>query len=278
VKNLSDDQEYVISLLSQISRASGGKQEVWGTVAPLAGPNGNCAPALADAIWDFQEFWKAQGVFRVIDGVADPRGRTIRQMELALAGLASTPDPWRSIAPEGQLDATACWAACYAWWLRAAPNQTPLPQLALLGIGGLTGGMVTPSGTVDVNAFMTFLSGRHVGMASRRVNPGDLKSILAGSQLPLVPIIIGFSSSIMGGHVNVIHSYDPAADAVTVMECWDPDPSTNANYTLTRVGPAVVFTSKRDGSPFVFKGTHAKRALSHYTSRPLAGGVLIFPG
>ena len=79
VKNASADQQAVIDLLTAISVADGGKKEVWGA-PPLAGPSGQCPRFLAEAIWEFQDFWRSKGVFRNIDGVVDPGGNTYKHM------------------------------------------------------------------------------------------------------------------------------------------------------------------------------------------------------
>ena len=81
VTNASDDQEKVIKLLSEIPFMYGGKQDDW-AVPPLAGPHGVCPKFLADAIWDFQSWWQRAGLFKRIDGVVDPGGNTIKQMNI----------------------------------------------------------------------------------------------------------------------------------------------------------------------------------------------------
>lgn len=94
-RNLQDDQATVIQLLASIPDGLGGKQMSWST-APLSGPSGQCPELLANAIWDFQVFWKKRGVFHNIDGVVDPYGHTLRQMiSLSLgkpSGPSSAPD------------------------------------------------------------------------------------------------------------------------------------------------------------------------------------------
>ena len=79
VANLSRDQERILHLLSQIAVMDGGKEEAW-PARPLAGADGDCPGLLAAAIWDFQTHWKRKGVFQHIDGVVDPGGRTLEQM------------------------------------------------------------------------------------------------------------------------------------------------------------------------------------------------------
>jgi hypothetical protein len=47
-----------------------------------------------DAIWDFQVFWKAKGVFRNIDAVVDPNKNTLKKLnELAPSGPDPEPGP-----------------------------------------------------------------------------------------------------------------------------------------------------------------------------------------
>jgi hypothetical protein len=85
VKSNTDDQAKIIGLLAGISRSQGGKKEEWPTT-PLSGSNGSCPQFLADAIWDFQLFWKNSGVFHNIDGVVDPGMNTLRQLNLLASG------------------------------------------------------------------------------------------------------------------------------------------------------------------------------------------------
>jgi hypothetical protein len=91
VKNNARDQAKIIALLAGIPQSQGGKKESW-TTPPLSGPDGSCPQLLADAIWGFQEFWKAKGVFRNIDGVVDPGMNTLAQMN-AVAGGSPAPGP-----------------------------------------------------------------------------------------------------------------------------------------------------------------------------------------
>ena len=86
VANRTADQQAVIRLLARIGTACGGKREAWGT-PPDAGPDGSCPQALADAIWEFQAEWQRRGLVRVVDGVVDPDGRTLRQMNALLKGV-----------------------------------------------------------------------------------------------------------------------------------------------------------------------------------------------
>ena len=90
VTNNNQDQQNVIDLLAAIPRIHGGMKEHW-QVTPLAGPSGSCPQFLADAIWDFQSWWKRIGVFKNIDGVVDPGGNTLKQLNfLASASKMSS--------------------------------------------------------------------------------------------------------------------------------------------------------------------------------------------
>ena len=60
-------------------------KEEWGN-PPNAAVDGMCAPALGDAIWKFQSFWKANGTFKNIDGVVDPNGNTLRVLNTLVLG------------------------------------------------------------------------------------------------------------------------------------------------------------------------------------------------
>jgi hypothetical protein len=91
VTNNSSDQAKLINLLGSIGTANGGKKEAW-AVAPTSGPDGTCSKVLADAIWDFQTYWKGQGEFKLIDGVVDPGMHTLEKMnELAVDSTPAAP-------------------------------------------------------------------------------------------------------------------------------------------------------------------------------------------
>ena len=94
VTNKSGDQQTIIDALSAIPPTSGGKKGIW-LPKPASGPDRSCQPILANGIWDFQNFWKRQGQFKVIDGVVDPIGHTINKLsELAPSdGPAPAPTP-----------------------------------------------------------------------------------------------------------------------------------------------------------------------------------------
>jgi hypothetical protein len=78
----------VIRLLAPVTAAQGGQKESW-TILPLAGADGACPSHLADAIWTFQQFWKAKREFQNIDGVVDPGGHTLRKLDQLVQTLRS---------------------------------------------------------------------------------------------------------------------------------------------------------------------------------------------
>lgn len=278
VKNTVDDKEYVVGLLAQIPATGGGKQEAWAGGTPTLGPDRQCPADIHRAILDFQEFWKAQGVFQYKpDGVCDPRGKTIKQMQGIVAGLIVVEDPWKVIPPEGQADATACWAACYSWWLRATPGQIPRSQQEIFSLGASRKGTVLADGTVDLQGCMLFLQAQQPGLFAKNMTPDEVKPALTLSLLPVKPIMIGFRAGPMGGHMNVIHSYNRSTDELSIMEPWFPDPAADSRYQLIGDGVSQNFFNKKDGSLFKFTGKHVKRPLSHYTSKPFNGRLLIFP-
>ena len=67
----------------KIPASRGGKKETFPTLA-FVFVDGKCDPQLAEAIFDFQQFWKAKGFFQNIDGVVDRGMNTIKKLnELA---------------------------------------------------------------------------------------------------------------------------------------------------------------------------------------------------
>jgi len=83
VTNFSDDQRKVFDLLAKIPTDRGGKKEAFRDKV-FVFVDGKCNPELAKAIFEFQQFWKAKGFFKNIDGVVDPDMNTIKKLnELA---------------------------------------------------------------------------------------------------------------------------------------------------------------------------------------------------
>ena len=281
VTNKKTDQEFIISLLGQIKEQDGGKAEPWADgKGPPALKDGSIDKRLADAIFEFQVFWKDQGVFRFPAGVVAPGQNTIQKMVAIVMGMSFTPDPALRFAPEGQMDATACWAACYAWWLKATPGEggtSQKTQLQIVADGSKDNIWDPASGLVIVDRYLRFLARQHTGLTAAMVPAPQVRDALIRGNVRLRPVILGFSTGPMGGHVNVIHGIDPDKETVSVMECWFPDPDADRTVTKMMVGTMPVYTT-RGGNPFKFRGAHVKRPLQFYTRSPLRDGTLLmFP-
>ena len=83
VTNFLEDQKQIKELLEKIPASRGGKKETFPTLA-FVFVDGKGDPQLAEAIFDFQQFWKAKGFFQNIDGVVDRGMNTIKKLnELA---------------------------------------------------------------------------------------------------------------------------------------------------------------------------------------------------
>ncbi len=118
VRNLSVDQRQIISLLSRIPESNGGRQAAWSSDLPLEELDGNIKKSVADAIFEFQKYWLGRGV-TMADGVVDPTGHTLKQLNL-LADGGSTP-----VAP--------------------VTPKSRLPLDILVRFDGATGGFGTPN-------------------------------------------------------------------------------------------------------------------------------------
>jgi hypothetical protein len=84
-QSLPADQEKVISLLDRISPIDGGQRGVWTRPAP--GKAQQPPAALVTAIKAFQLRWIPTGEVKKVDGVVDPDGATLRQLD-AKAGAS----------------------------------------------------------------------------------------------------------------------------------------------------------------------------------------------
>lgn len=175
----------------------------------------------------------------------------------------------RGVPPEGQIDAMACWAACLAWWTRANPHVTTRTQLSLIGASA---GQTLANGSINAATILSFFASQSA-MKAERIAPDKLVKYIAARRFPM---IIGFSSGPLGGHVNVIHGYNEAKGTVTVMEPWFPDPDRDAAYVMDTSQGLPVYISRKDPSKtFVFKGAHLDRPLAYYTAKPLAGYFVV---
>ena len=174
------------------------------------------------------------------------------------------------IPPEGQMDTNACWAASLAWWTRAVPAVLSLTQNQLIVAGAAK---ANADGTLDAQVILRFLASQSA-LRAELIKPERLVPYLAAGRLPM---IIGFRSGPMGGHVNVIHRYDAAKGTVTVMEPWFPDPVGNPEYTMDTSGSMPDFRSKKTDKSFKFTGAHLVRPITYYsnTNRALNGTLVV---
>jgi hypothetical protein len=149
-----------------------------------------------------------------------------------------------ALPPEGQIDETACWAACFSCFTKVLPGVRTQTQVDIIGSST---GMTGEDGGITSDGFMlTPING--VNMRRVKINPGELESYLTAANLPL---IIAFQHPDGFGHANVLYGYNSAAKTIQVMEPWYPNP------------------------PAKFTGQNTTRKLSYYTSRPLNGKILL---
>ncbi len=164
-----------------------------------------------------------------------------------------------SVPPEGQIDAFACWAACLAWYTRASPDVQTMTQLGILPLSNP--GTLAPNGSITLNGMMT-ISLPSVYLQRSRVTAAKLASCIKARPFPL---LVGFASGPLGGHVNVIHRYDEKKGTVQAMEPWYPDPAKDSKYRFADGN----YSHKTTGAPFKFTGAQVTRPLAYYTSKPL---------
>jgi hypothetical protein len=224
VANFASDQAQVIDLLSSIPASKGGKAEAWAN-PPLAGPNGGCPQFVADAIWDFQSFWKARGVFHNIDGVVDPGGHTLAQLNnLASGGPGVAAFAAAAGAAGGAGGAAAAFGAAGAgaagagggaaaalapraspgqWWITSV-NTFGLPITAGASVGKIALSLLDDSGDqFVVNGFGGGV-GVGVDLELDKLNKIVAKLIELGAKLGDIPNIsnslqqFGFPSATIG--------------------------------------------------------------------------------
>lgn len=176
---------------------------------------------------------------------------------------------YRHTKPEGQLDETACWAACLAWWLRVLPDRPSVEQSVFinkLGVGlwNKVDGTIKPAGLehlVTKNGYR---------MKTARIQPSQLKDYLG-----YWPLILGFTASGGFGHMNVLCGYDSAFGTVDTMEPMYPDPIFDSDYQVTDTGAAglSLFTNKSTGAPFVYTGAvRTGLSFDSFASSPMTSG------
>jgi hypothetical protein len=155
------NQQVIIRLLARIPSSQGGMSDDWSS-HPTPGADGICAPALADAIWKFQQHWKANGTFKNIDGVVDPGGNTLRVMNTLIMGA----DVRNAGGASGQLPPGATNLTNLVQAIRSAcpvPSKWTLTNAPGIGAGFIASGQI---GQLDVKEdgardeqHLTFASG-----------------------------------------------------------------------------------------------------------------------
>jgi hypothetical protein len=127
----------------------------------------------------------------------------------------------------------------------------------------------------DLNAVILLLRAipkREGGKKEAWDGPTKMPAIIRARVFPL---LIGFSSGPMSGHVNVIHGLDPAKGEVVAMEPWFPDPSKDPNFQmLSTGGGAPVFANKGTGAPFSFYGNARAATIVLLHEPPLRDGTI----
>jgi hypothetical protein len=194
---------------------------------------------------------------------------TMKGEKYALQATARNYAVYSEVLPVGQVDTMACWAANLSWMSKIVEEKEK-PQWTIVSESA---GFVLENGSITKQGLMRIPLG---GMFLRRtiIKADQLEKIVRNKPFPM---LIGFSSGPLGGHCNTIHSFDIETNEVVVMEPWFPDPFNDSNYALLEStdGGAPLYVHKQTKEAFVFRGTHVKRPLSYYLSRPLSGEFII---
>jgi hypothetical protein len=212
VANFADDQASVIALLASIPAAKGGKKESW-TTAPLSGPDGQIPQVLSDAIWDFQSWWKALGAFQNIDGVVDPGGHTLWQLNNLASGAPTTPSDSPSAPGVIVQPPTTPLDPFFAQLRGCFPHVTPWKV-----VGGVSGGagvaMITAgAGRIDLhNADTDQISDTHVTVSLRYAAIGGSCGPMGFSYTYSTPSMNSFSPAI----------YSQSDDDITIDDLTGP--------------------------------------------------------
>lgn len=170
-------------------------------------------------------------------------------------------------APEGQSDTQSCWAACLAWYSKVVPNAPTRTQESFLMSG--VGERVKANGSITKLGLMAM---EQPGPMMQRggISPAAFEELVRGGKLPMVVAFLGNPAG-EGGHVNVIHSYDPKDQTVGVMEPWFPDPEKNSAYEFLD----EIYIHKKTRQTFKFTGGMLRRSLSFYSSKPIEGQIIV---
>lgn len=157
---------------------------------------------------------------------------------------------FRKIHPVGQFDINSCWAACMAWWLKAAGGGRPImSQGALIAAFDH---ICAPDGTIPTARFIDTVAARPDFRMSSAVFTGDkMDEMRANGMLPLTndATLIGFTKRTVtavgdpwgnvifdvdiGGHMNAVFGQHMRDDTgyVTAMEPFYPPGAKNGHRT-----------------------------------------------
>ena len=137
---------------------------------------------------------------------------------------------YRQMLAEGQLDETACWAACLAWWLRVLPDRPSVPPRDIrdrLGVGlwNKSDGTLHPAGLEHL-----------VKKNGYRMKTSTIKASQLVDHLGYWPLILGFTASGGFPHMNVLCGYDASTNTLDTMEPMYPDPIFDSQYKVMDAG------------------------------------------
>lgn len=172
---------------------------------------------------------------------------------------------YRHMQPEGQLDETACWAACLAFWLRVLPDRPSVSQQQLLKLGS---GMWNYDGTMNPSAIERLVVKQGYRMKCMKIQQSQLIDYMGHW-----PLLLGFTASGGFAHMNVLVGYSMGSDTVDPMEPMYPDPIFDSDYTVMDSGNKVpLFYNKATGQPFQYTGA-VRTGLSRTSFSPMKGGT-----
>ena len=176
---------------------------------------------------------------------------------------------YRLSEPVGQMDETACWAACLAYWLQVLPDRPSVDQSVFvnkLGVGlwNKADGTIKPAGLEQLVVKHGYR------MKTARIQPNQLRDYMG-----FWPLILGFTASGGFGHMNVLVGHNANYGTVDTMEPMYPDPIFDSDYDVMGAGSAGVplFFNKVTGAPFVYKGAiRTGLSFDSFANSPMNGG------
>lgn len=194
-------------------------------------------------------------------------GESKQLAQPATVYIRMRPD-YRRAEPEGQLDETACWAACLAFWLRVLPDRPSVDQSVFINKLGV--GLWNKSdGTIKPLALEQLVLKQGYRMKTERILPNQLRNYMG-----YWPLILGFTASGGFGHMNVLVGYDSQYRTVDTMEPMYPDPVFDSDYDVMEGQSGVpLFYNKATGAPFKYKGAvRTGLSFDSFANSPMKAG------